>query len=260
MESVIATLLLPLLGTMPGAAGVFFVKDRMPQGVQKGMLGFASGVMIAASVWSLIVPAMDFAAPHSALGKVLPAAVGVLLGMLFLLAMDYVTPHIHIDNRQEGLKRFHLSRTSKLVLAITIHKIPEGMAVGVTLAAALADSAVVSMAGAVALALGIAVQNIPEGAIVSMPLLAAGNSAKKAFWIGTMTGGVEIAAILATMWIVSAILSVLPYLLAFAAGAMLYVVVEEIIPETSRGEHSNIGTIGFAIGFVVMMVLDTVLA
>ncbi len=251
-------LLLPLLGTALGSAGVYFMHGELPGRVQKTLLGFASGVMIAASVWSLLIPGMEMS-PGEGLVHVMPTAVGVLIGMLFLLGMDYVTPHLHIDNKAEGPRGGKLSRTTKLVLAVAIHKIPEGMAVGVTLAAGLDDHSLVTMAGALALAIGIAIQNVPEGAIVAMPLRAAGNSKNRSFMLGLLTGVIEIAAIVATMFIVASVLSILPYLLAFAAGAMLYVVVEELIPETAEGTHSNLGTVGFAVGFVLMMILDVVL-
>ncbi|MCI6701800.1 MAG: ZIP family metal transporter [Prevotellaceae bacterium] len=258
MDAVFLGLLLPFLGTVIGSAFVFFMRKEMPVLLQKALLGFASGVMVAASVWSLLIPSMDVSADQ---GKwaVMPAVVGFLLGVGFLLFLDYVTPHLHIgDNRPEG-PRSHLSRTTMLVLAVTIHNLPEGMAVGILLAGALQDGMEIPMVAALTMSLGIAIQNIPEGAVVSMPMRAAGNSRMRSFVIGTLSGVVEplggILVILLAAWLAPA----MPYMLAFAAGAMLYVVVEELIPEASEGEHSNLGTIGFAVGFALMMVLDVVL-
>ena len=251
-------LLIPLLGTMLGSGFVFLMKDEMPARLQKALLGFASGVMVAASVWSLLIPAIEAETDKGA-WAVMPAAVGFLLGILFLLAIDELTPHLHVGaNTPEG-PRSKLSRTAMLALAVTIHNLPEGMAVGVVLAGATQGTAGLSMSAAIAVSLGIAIQNIPEGAIISMPMRAAGNSRIKSFLIGSLSGIVEpiggLLVILLTAWLTP----ILPYLLAFAAGAMLYVVVEELIPEASQGTHSNLSTIGFAIGFVLMMVLDVVL-
>ena len=253
MNPVFTALLIPFLGTALGSAFVFFMKREMPQRVQKLLLGFASGVMVAASVWSLIIPAIEMGEGASA---VIPPATGLLAGFAFLLLIDYVTPHIHPGGESEG-PRSSLSRTAKLALAVTIHNFPEGMAVGVTVAGALATD--FNMAGALALSLGIAVQNIPEGAIISMPLRAAGNSRWKSFCVGTLSGVVEPLGGGLVLLLASSVLGIMPYMLAFAAGAMLYVVVEELVPEYSHGSHSNIGTIGFALGFVLMMVLDVVL-
>lgn len=253
MNPVFTALLIPFLGTALGSAFVFFMKREMPQRVQKLLLGFASGVMVAASVWSLIIPAIEMGEGASA---VIPPATGLLAGFAFLLLVDYVTPHIHPGGETEG-PRSSLSRTAKLALAVTIHNFPEGMAVGVTVAGALATD--FNMAGALALSLGIAVQNIPEGAIISMPLRAAGNSRWKSFCVGTLSGVVEPLGGGLVLLLASSVLGIMPYMLAFAAGAMLYVVVEELVPEYSHGSHSNIGTIGFAMGFVLMMVLDVVL-
>lgn len=253
MYPVLATLLIPFLGTTLGAAFVFLMKRDMPAFMQKILLGFASGVMVAASVWSLIIPAIDMGEGSYA---VVPPTIGLLAGFAFLLLIDYITPHIHISGESEG-PRSRLSRTAKLALAVTIHNFPEGMAVGVALAGSL--SADFNLAGALALALGIAIQNIPEGAIVSMPLRAAGNSRWKSFCLGTLSGVVEPIGGALVLFLATSILGIMPYMLAFAAGAMLYVVVEELVPEYSKGEHSNIGTIGFALGFALMMVLDVVL-
>ena len=246
--------MIPFLGTALGSAFVFFMKKEMPALVQKVLLGFASGVMVAASVWSLLIPSMEMG---QGTGAVIPPTVGLLAGFAILLLIDYITPHIHASGEAEG-PRSSLSRTAKLALAVTIHNFPEGMAVGVAIAGAL-SSANFNMAGALALALGIAIQNVPEGAIISMPLRAAGNSRWKAFAIGALSGIVEPIGGALVLFLATSILGIMPYMLAFAAGAMLYVVVEELVPEYSQGRHSNVGTIGFALGFALMMVLDVVL-
>lgn len=251
-------LLIPLAGTVVGAACVFFQKKEMPQSVRKTLMGFAAGVMVAASVWSLLIPSMEFC-DSSGVAKVLPATIGFFLGILFLLCLDHFTPHQHIDSNVPEGPHSRLSKTSKLALAVTIHNIPEGIAVGISLAGAIDESAIMSMSGAMALAIGISIQNFPEGAIVSMPMRELGNSRKKSFTIGALSGLVEPVASIITIWIASMVLPVFPYLLAFGAGAMMYVVVEELIPETAQGGHSNLGTIGFAVGFALMMVLDVVL-
>ena len=251
-------LLIPLLGTMLGSAFVFFMKDDMPQRVQKALLGFASGVMVAASVWSLLIPAMEMEASKGA-WAVMPAAVGFLLGMGFLFLIDEVTPHLHLGNNRPEGPRSRLSRTAMLALAVTIHNLPEGMAVGVVFAVAEQGASNITLASAVAVSLGIAIQNVPEGAIISMPLRAEGNLRWRSFMLGSLSGVVEPIGGLAVVLLASLLTPLLPYMLAFAAGAMFYVVIEELIPETSQGEHSNLGTIGFAIGFVLMMVLDVVL-
>lgn len=256
--SIIATLLIPFAGTLIGSAFVFFMKKEMPVLLQKALLGFASGVMVAASVWSLLIPSMEMSAGEG-ICTVLPAAIGFIAGMGFLLAVDYLTPHLHIgDESPEGLKA-RISKTAMLALAVTIHNIPEGMAVGVVIAGSLQDGIGISPAAAMATAIGIAIQNIPEGAIISMPMRAAGNSRRKSFLIGGLSGIVEPIGAVLVILLASLMTPILPYFLAFAAGAMLYVVVEELIPEASVGQHSNISTIGFAIGFVLMMVLDVVL-
>jgi len=251
-------LLIPFLGTMLGSAFVFFMKQDMPDRLQKALLGFASGVMVAASVWSLLIPAIEAEADKGA-WAVMPAAVGFLLGILFLLAIDELTPHLHVGATSPEGPRSKLSRTAMLALAVTIHNLPEGMAVGVVLAGATQGTAGLSMSAAIAVSLGIAIQNIPEGAIISMPMRAAGNSRWKSFVIGSLSGVVEPVGAVAVLLLASMLLPVLPYMLAFAAGAMLYVVVEELIPEASAGQHSNLSTIGFAVGFVLMMVLDVVM-
>ena len=253
MNSVLTALLIPFLGTALGSAFVFFMKREMPPLMQKILLGFASGVMVAASVWSLIIPAIDMGDGNSA---VVAPVIGLLAGFAFLLLIDYITPHIHASGEAEGPKS-RLSRTTKLALAVTIHNFPEGMAVGVAIAGAL--TADFNMAGALALSLGIAIQNVPEGAIISMPLRAEGNSRRRAFGIGALSGIVEPIGGALVLLLATSVLGIMPYMLAFAAGAMLYVVVEELVPEYSQGKHSNIGTVGFALGFALMMVLDVVL-
>ena len=258
METIIIGLLIPLLGTIAGSAFVFFMKDKMPERVQKSLLGFASGVMVAASVWSLLIPAMEMEEAEGT-WAVVPAAVGFLLGMGFLLLIDELTPHLHLGTSQPEGPRSKLSRTAMLALAVTIHNLPEGMAVGVVLAGAGQGVETISMASAVAVSLGIAIQNIPEGAIISMPMRAEGNSKWRSFMIGSLSGAVEPIGGLAVILLASMLTPLLPYMLAFAAGAMFYVVVEELIPEASEGQHSNLSTIGFAIGFVLMMVLDVVM-
>ena len=258
MTTLAIGLLIPLIGTMLGASFVFFMKHDMPEQLQKALLGFASGVMVAASVWSLLIPAIEMSHDEGAI-QVVPAAVGFLLGMGFLLLIDELTPHLHVgSDKPEGLKA-RLSRTAMLALAVTIHNLPEGMAVGVVFAGAQDSEAEISLMGALAMSIGIAIQNIPEGAIISMPMRAAGNSRWKSFFIGSLSGVVEPVGGLLIILLASLFLPAMPYLLAFAAGAMLYVVVEELIPEASQGIHSNLSTIGFAIGFVLMMALDVVL-
>ncbi|MBR3067991.1 MAG: ZIP family metal transporter [Prevotella sp.] len=251
-------LLIPLLGTMLGAAFVFFMKDSLPERVQKTLLGFASGVMVAASVWSLLIPSMEMEVAAGA-WSVLPAAVGFLLGIGFLLVLDELTPHLHLGSDKPEGPRSRLSRTSMLALAVTLHNLPEGMAVGVVFAGAEQGASQLSLASALAVSLGIAIQNIPEGAIIAMPMRAEGNSRWRSFIIGSLSGAVEPIGGLAIVLLASMLTPVLPYLLAFAAGAMFYVVVEELIPEASSGKHSNLSTIGFAVGFVLMMVLDVVM-
>ena len=252
-------LMIPFIGTAAGAGCVFFLRNQLKPLVQKILLGFASGVMVAASVWSLLIPAMD---QSESMGKFafIPAAVGFLLGIGFLLLMDRVTPHLHLGcNEAEGPK-CSLKKTTMLVLAVTLHNIPEGMAVGVVFAGMLANQAEISLMAAMALSIGIAIQNFPEGAIISLPLRSEEGMGKgKAFLYGAVSGIVESVAAGITILLFRFIQPLLPYLLAFAAGAMIYVVVEELIPEASEGEHSNIGTIGFAAGFVLMMILDVAL-
>ncbi len=254
---VVGGMLLPFVGTSLGAAMVFLLRDAISKTLQRILTGFAAGVMVAASFWSLLLPALE-GSEHMGKLSFVPAAVGFLLGMGFLLLLDEITPHMHMDHEEEGPKS-SLRRTTKLILAVTLHNIPEGMAVGVVYANLLAGDGLVSAAGALVLALGIAIQNFPEGAIVSMPLRAEGMPKGKTFMYGVLSGAVEPVAAFVTVLASSLISSLLPYLLAFAAGAMFYVVVEELIPEMSEGEHSNVGTIAFSLGFVLMMVLDVAL-
>ena len=251
-------LAIPFLGTALGSAMVFFMKNKINGKVEKLLLGFAAGVMIAASIWSLIIPAINMEEQQGGISWI-PAAIGFLLGILFLLILDSVIPHLHLkSDRPEGV-RAKFKKVTMLVLAVTLHNIPEGMAVGVTFAGALIGNSGITIAGALALALGIAIQNFPEGAIISMPLKAEGVSKSKAFFYGTLSGIVEPIGAMITILLTSAIEPILPYILSFAAGAMIYVVVEELIPEAQSGEHTNIGTIGVAIGFVLMMILDIAL-
>lgn len=258
MDGIIVGLTVPFLGTLLGAACVFFMGKGLNERLQKALTGFAAGVMVAASVWSLLIPSIDLTG-REGLGSVLPAAGGFLLGILFLLFLDTIVPHQHVDAAHSEGPHSRLSKRTKLIFAITLHNIPEGMAVGVALAAAIDESSYLSMAGAMALAIGIAIQNFPEGAIVSMPLRAGGGTRRKAFALGALSGIVEPAAAVVALLITESIVPAMPYVLSFAAGAMLYVVVEELIPETQQGSHSNVGTIGFSLGFVLMMILDVVL-
>ena len=236
-------ILIPFLGTSLGAACVFFLKNTLSDSIQRALTGFAAGVMVAASIWSLLIP----------------AAVGFWLGILFLLLLDHIIPHLHQNSTKAEGPESKLQRTTMMVLAVTLHNIPEGMAVGVVYAGYLSGSAQITAASALALSLGIAIQNFPEGAIISMPLRAEGMKKGKAFWGGVLSGIVEPIGAVLTILAASVIVPALPYLLSFAAGAMLYVVVEELIPEMSQGEHSNIGTVFFAVGFSLMMILDVAL-
>ncbi len=251
-------LILPFIGTSAGAACAFFLKNELKPFVQKSFLGFASGVMVAASVWSLLIPAMDMS-EHMGKLAFMPAAIGFILGILFLLVMDIVVPHLHLGATKCEGPQCGLRRSTMMVLAVTLHNIPEGMSAGAVLAGLITNNADITFAGALALSVGIALQNFPEGAIISMPLRGEGESRTKAFLMGAMSGIVEPAAGALTILMASVITPVLPYLLSFAAGAMIYVVIEELIPEASAGEHSNIATIAFAVGFSVMMILDVAL-
>ena len=257
MMKVFSILLIPFWGTSLGAAMVFFMKKQMNRNVEKMLLGFAAGVMIAASVWSLLLPAIDMMEEQGGIVW-LPAAAGFLLGIGFLLLLDSLVPHLHLDSENpEGVKS-DFQKTTMLVLAVTLHNLPEGMAVGVTVAGAMMGNTGITMAGALALAVGIAIQNFPEGAIISMPLRSVGASRRKAFLYGVLSGVVEPIGAVITILLAEQVVPILPYLLAFAAGAMIYVVVDELVPESQSGKHTNIGTIGAAVGFVLMMVLDVV--
>lgn len=256
--SVCYGIIIPFLGTSTGAACVFFMKKNMSEQLSRILTGFAAGVMVAASVWSLLIPAMEQSDGMGRLAFV-PAVTGFWGGILFLLLLDHVIPHLHQhSNSVEGPKS-KLQRTTMMVLAVTLHNIPEGMAVGVVYAGYLAGNAKISAAAALALSLGIAIQNFPEGAIISMPLRAEGMKKGKAFCGGVLSGIVEPIGAVLTILTAGVVIPALPYLLSFAAGAMLYVVVEELIPEMSQGKHSNIGTVFFAVGFSVMMMLDVAL-
>ena len=252
-------LLIPFLGTTAGAACVFFMKKTLGDLVQRSLAGFAAGVMVAASIWSLLIPAIDQSA-H--LGKLsfLPVFAGFWCGILFLLALDHLIPHLHVGSEQAEGPKSNLSRTVMMVLAVTLHNIPEGMAVGVMYSGFLSDNPQITAASALALTLGIAIQNFPEGAIISLPLRAEGESKGRAFLGGVFSGVVEPIGAVLTILAAQLVIPALPYLLSFAAGAMLYVVVEELIPEMSQGRHSNLGTVFFAVGFSVMMVLDVALS
>lgn len=251
MSPTLIGILLPLAGTMLGSSFVFFMKKDIPDRLQKTLLGFASGVMVAASVWSLLLPSMEMST-----GGILPASIGFLAGIAFLLLIDEVTPHLHNGAARAEGPRSRLSRTAMLALAVTIHNLPEGMAVGVVFAG---ESQGLTLSAALAVSIGIAIQNIPEGAIISMPMHAEGNTRWRSFIIGSLSGVVEPLGSVAILLLASTLGVALPYLLAFAAGAMMYVVVEELIPETAQGRHTNLSTIGFSVGFVTMMAMDVLL-
>lgn len=257
-SSFLRELLLPFLGTSLGAACVFFIKGRMPRTVQRFLMGFAAGVMVAASVWSLLIPSIE-ASEHMERLAFVPAVVGIFLGILFLMLLDKLIPHLHMNSEEAEGPKATLRKSTMMSLAVALHNLPEGVAVGVMLAGIASGGELIAPAAAFALSLGIAIQNFPEGAIISMPLASEGVSRKKAFFLGVASGAVEPIAALLTLLIAGAAASALPYLLSFAAGAMLYVVVEELIPEMSEGEHSHAGTIAFAVGFALMIVLEVVL-
>ena len=251
-------ILIPFLGTTLGAACVFFMKKSLSDLVRRSLAGFAAGVMVAASIWSLLIPAIE---QSDGMGKLsfLPAFIGFWGGMLFLLLLDRLIPHLHVGSEQAEGPKSKLGRTTMMMLAVTLHNIPEGMAVGVVYAGFLSGNTQITAASALALSLGIAIQNFPEGAIISMPLRAEGESKGRAFLGGVLSGVVEPIGAVLTIVAAQFIIPALPYLLSFAAGAMLYVVVEELIPEMSQGRHSNLGTVFFAVGFSVMMALDVAL-
>ncbi len=257
-RSIIIGLIIPFLGTSLGAACVFLMKKQMNRQIERALTGFASGVMVAASIWSLLVPAMEQSSNMKKLAFV-PAFLGFWAGILFLLLLDSVIPHLHMNTDKAEGPKSKLARTTMMVLAVTLHNIPEGMAVGVVYAGYKSGEVSITAGAAMALSLGIAIQNFPEGAIISMPLAAEGRSKKKAFFYGVLSGAVEPVFGLLTILAVGFIVPAMPYLLSFAAGAMMYVVVEELIPEMSEGEHSNIGVVMFAVGFTLMMALDVAL-
>lgn len=256
--NIVIGLLIPLFGTTAGAACVFFLKNQISANLQRIFTGFAAGVMTAASVWSLLIPAMNMS---EGLGKLafVPALVGFLLGILFLLLTDSLIPHLHMGSSEPEGKKSSLGRSAMLMLAVTIHNLPEGAACGAIFAGVISGEGAVTMAGALALSIGIAIQNFPEGAIISLPLRSEGNSRSKSFLLGALSGVVEPLGALLAIALAGIVTPILPYMLAFAAGAMIYVVVEELIPEANEGEHSNLGTMAFAVGFALMMVLDVAL-
>ena len=256
---VLLGLLIPFAGTTAGSACVVFMKNELKDKVQRALTGFASGVMVAASIWSLLIPAMTQSEETMGRLAFMPAVVGFWLGILFLLLLDCVIPHLHMHAEKAEGPKSKLKRTTMMVLAVTLHNIPEGMAVGVVYAGVITGSGIVTVGGALALALGIAIQNFPEGAIISMPLHSEGVSKTRAFLYGTLSGAVEPVGAFLTILAAGLVVPAMPYLLSFAAGAMMYVVVEELIPEMSSGEHSNIGVIMFAMGFTLMMALDVAL-
>ena len=257
--NIVIGILTPLIGTTLGAACVFIMKKEINELVNKGLVGFAAGVMVAASVWSLIIPSINMSSDMGNFAFI-PAAIGIVVGIAFMLLLDRIIPHLHYNNdKPEGLKSEKIRKTTMLVLAVVLHNIPEGMAVGVVFAGVISQNSLITLSGALALSIGIAIQNFPEGAIISMPLRSEGMSKFKSFSYGFLSGVVEPIGALLTILFSSTITPLMPYLLSFAAGSMIYVVVEELIPESSIGEHSNIGTIGFAAGFVIMMILDVAL-
>ena len=251
-------ILIPFVGTTLGAACVFFMRKTLSKSVQRALAGFAAGIMVAASIWSLLIPAIKQSENMGTLSFV-PAVVGFWIGILFLLALDHLIPHLHVGSDQAEGPKSKLGRTTMMVLAVTLHNIPEGMAVGVMYAGFLAENAQITATSALVLSLGIAIQNFPEGAIISMPLRAQGITKRRAFVYGTLSGIVEPIAAFLTIWLTGFVVPLLPYFLSFAAGAMIYVVVEELIPEAQNGKHTNVGTIGVAAGFTLMMILDVAL-
>ncbi len=258
--TVILGVMIPFVGTALGSACVFFMRGSLSERVTKVLSGFAAGVMVAASVWSLLIPAMEMSSDNG-MGKLsfVPAVAGFMVGILFLLLLDHIIPHLHANLEEAEGPKVSLAKSTMLILAVTLHNIPEGMAVGVVFAGMMAENTTITLMGAFALAIGIAIQNFPEGAIISMPVCAAGTGKTKAFIYGVLSGVVEPLGALITIWLSRFLIPVIPYLLSFAAGAMIYVVVEELIPEASQGKHSNLGTIGFAVGFALMMALDVAL-
>ena len=255
---IVMGVLLPFMGTVLGASCVYLLKDKLNNTLEKFLLGFASGVMLAASIWSLLIPAMDMIEKSGGIVWI-PASVGIVLGVLFLLLLDYVIPHLHKDSQYQEGPKSKFSKLTKLTLAVILHNIPEGMAVGVVLAGVMTEEVTITLMGALALSIGIALQNFPEGAIISMPLKIAGKSKNKAFLAGALSGIVEPVGAVITIFLASFLTPILPYLLSFAAGSMIYVVVEELIPDSHTGDHSNLSVIGVTLGFVLMMILDIAL-
>lgn len=258
--NIVIGILIPFIGTSLGAACVYAMKKEISKKVNKILLGFASGVMIAASIWSLIIPSINMS---SGMGKLafIPAAIGIFLGVMFLFSLDKIIPHMHVDsNKTEGIKRYNISKTTKLIFSVVLHNIPEGMAVGITYAAVINDGSAVNFTAAIALSLGIAIQNFPEGAIISMPLKSEGLGKNKSFIYGALSGIVEPIAAAITILFSSFITPFMPYLLSFAAGAMIFVVVEELIPEAAVDNASDISAIAFSLGFIIMMILDVALS
>lgn len=251
-------IIIPFIGTTLGSFLVFFMKNKIDNKVEKVLLGFASGVMISASFFSLIIPSIELA-EKSGVTSWKPASIGFLMGIIFLLLLDTIVPHLHVRETKPEGRKAKLKKTTMMVLAVTLHNIPEGMAVGVILAGALSNNAEITLSGALVLSMGIAIPNFPEGAIISMPLKSEGINKLKSFWYGTLSGFVEPLAAVITLILTSAVEKILPYLLSFAAGAMIYVVVDELIPSSQSGKHSNLGIIGLALGFVIMMILDVAL-
>ena len=260
LQNSLLGILIPFTGTTLGAAAVFFLKETLGRNIQRALTGFAAGVMVAASIWSLLIPSLEQSA-EGGLGHFafLPAAIGFWVGTLFLLLLDKLIPHLHLYAEKAEGRKSRISKTAMLLLAVTIHNIPEGMAVGIVYAGFLSGSANITASAALALSLGIAIQNFPEGAIISLPLLSSGSSKPRAFLYGLLSGAVEPLAALVMLAAADFFIGAMPYLLSFAAGAMLYVVVEELIPEMSKGEHSDIGVLSFALGFTLMMALDVAL-
>ena len=258
MTEIIFSILIPFLGTVLGASCVFFVKGELKPSVQKAFSGFAAGVMIAAAIWSLIIPSFEASADMGKLSFI-PVVVGLWAGFMFLMLLDKVVPHLHIDSNEVEGPRCNLKKSTMTSLAVALHNLPEGMAVGVVLASATSSSSTVSITMAIALAIGIAIQNFPEGAIISLPLANCGIKKRKTFILGALSGAVEPLGAVVTLLLAGILAPTLPYFLTFAAGAMIYVVVEELIPEMSEGKHSHVGTIFFAIGFTLMMILDVIL-
>lgn len=258
MIEILEGIMIPFIGTSLGAACVFFMRGDLKRNVQRALTGFAAGVMVAASVWSLLIPSME-QSEGMGVWSFVPAVAGFWMGIVFLLALDRAIPHLHLNSEKAEGPQSRLSRTTMLVLAVALHNLPEGMAIGAVFAGMLMENTGITLTGALALSLGIAIQNFPEGAIISMPLKAEGVSKPRAFLYGVLSGVIEPIGAVVTILAARHVVPVLPYLLSFAAGAMLYVVVEELIPEMSEGEHSNLGTVWFAVGFTLMMALDVAL-